>query len=175
MWQFERGMTVLRGKPLAAYLNTFLPKLLPKCFRCCQVCWTVFKFDNGSCHTRPWSDGFFLNDEGPEIQSAAEVSELPLSWYACHPPPRRLSHPDHCFPCTNPARITREAIQSIEVASSVVIREFKHSTSLQDDTSLNSLSSHTICLLTSLDFMTRSSLKPSNNFHAALEVLVPFL
>lgn len=42
-------------------------------------------------------------------------------------------------PWTKLARITGEAVQSIEVAFfSAVIREFKHSTSLQDDTSLNS-------------------------------------
>lgn len=38
--------------------------------------------------------------------------------------------------------LREEAIQSTEVAFSAVIREYKHSTSFQDDTSLNSLFIH---------------------------------
>lgn len=72
---------------------------------------------------------------------------------------------------------TGEAIQSIELVFSAVIREFKHSTSLQDDTSLNSLSTHHLPTV-SRDFMTSSSFINVHHlcvsYHAALEPLVTF-
>lgn len=114
------------------------------------------KLDKTPCLIRTWRDDFY--EDGPEIQSTAEMSELLLSWYACHSlsltgygwwltwkPDKRGTLISHSFLWTKLVRITGEAIQSTEVAFSAVIREFKHSTSLQDDTSLNSLSTH--CLL----------------------------
>lgn len=76
---------------------------------------------------------------------------------------KKTWHPDHCFPWTNLAKdyCGRKAIQSIEVAISAVIREFKHSTSLQDDTSLNSLSTPHPPARTATWLMTSSSFKPS--------------
>lgn len=75
------------------------------------------------------------------------------------------------------SRKTGEAIQSIELAFSAVIREFKHSTSLQDDTRLNSLSTHHLPTV-SRDFMTSSSFINVHHlcvsYHAALEPLVTF-
>lgn len=61
------------GNPLAAYLNTVLPKSLPKILQTQTVCWT---------DSRPWRDDFY--EDGPEIHSIAEMCELLLFWYACH-------------------------------------------------------------------------------------------
>lgn len=56
------------GNPLAAYLNTVLPKPLPKTLQTQTVCWTDW---------RPWRDDFY--EDGPEIHSTAEMCEcLPL-------------------------------------------------------------------------------------------------
>lgn len=125
---------------------------------------------------------------GPETQSTAEVSELPLSWYACHYPqmfdmePHKWATLITAFLGQNRRGLQGRPIQSIEVALSAVIREFKHSTSLQDDTSLNSLSTHHLpahltWLCDMIFLQTINQLPPSLclNYHAALEPLVTFL
>lgn len=139
-------MAVLHGKPLAAYLNTILPKLLPKCFRSWECIELIGIWQWALSKTlKRW---LFFYDDGPETQSTAEVSEFPLSWYACHYPQMFDMEPDKwatlitAFLGQNCRGLQGRPIQSIEVALSAVIREFKHSTSLQDDTSLNSLSTH---------------------------------
>lgn len=143
------------------------------------------EFDNEPCQ-RPWRGVFLWR--GPETQSTAEVSELPLSWYACYYPQMFDMEPEKwatlitAFLGQNCRGLQGRPIQSIEVALSAVIREFKHSTSLQDDTSLNSLSTHHLpthltWLYDMIFLQTINQLPPSlcRNYHAALEPLVTFL
>lgn len=188
-------MAVLHGKPLAAYLNTVLPKPFPKCLRhrqCVELiksgqkalshktlkrwflwrwtwdtvnCWNVWTSFILVCLPPPQEVWLFMvGDPHGTRQMGAPWSATPSPWTkTCKD--YRGGNPKHW-----------------SSVFSAVIREFKHSTSLQDDTSLNSLSTHhPLAHVTwsydKLFLQTINELPPSlcMNYHAALEPLVTFL
>lgn len=100
-----------------------------------------FEFIKKSCYVRPWGGDFY--EDGPKIQSTAELSDLLLSWFACLSPSDvlvtlTLNQTDESLrslfsldkTCEDYGRRGGAHPKHWSSVFSAVIREFKHSTSL---------------------------------------------